>query len=108
MELKVFDNYNVLSAAAAEIIVNCIRDKPDALLCFASGDTPKLTYQLVAEIAKKEAVDISQCFFIGLDEWMGIPPENTGSCHYFLQQYLFSPIGMKPSQVHLFNALNTD
>jgi glucosamine-6-phosphate isomerase len=105
MELKIFKDYSELSMAAAIQIVNCIKSKPNAVLCFATGDTPKLAYQKVGEIAKQHNVDLTKCFFIGLDEWLGIPPANTGSCNYFLHHYLFVPLGIKSSQVHLFDAL---
>ena len=108
MQLKKFQDYTALSTAAAAMIIECVRKKPGALLCFATGDTPRLTYQLVAEIAKKEEVDFGNCFFIGLDEWLGIPPDNTGSCHHFLHQYLFIPLGIHPSQFQLFDGLTTN
>jgi glucosamine-6-phosphate isomerase len=108
MEIKVFEGYQGLSAAAAEIITNCVRVKPDALLCFATGDTPRLTYQLAVEIAKKDRIDFSQCFITGLDEWLGIPPDNTGSCHYFLHEYFLRPMNINLSQVFLFDAMTTD
>jgi len=105
MELKIYKDYNELSAAAAAMIIDCVKNKPEALLCFATGDSPKLAYEIVADRAVKEKVDFGQCFIIGLDEWMGVPPTNTGSCHWFLHEYLFNPIGIDPSQVHLFNAI---
>ncbi|MEI9909424.1 MAG: glucosamine-6-phosphate deaminase [Bacteroidota bacterium] len=108
MELKIFEDYTKLSDAAATMVIECIKNKPGAILCFASGDTPKLACQLIAEMAKKENINLSKCFFIGLDEWLGIEPENTGSCHYFFQQYLFAPSGIDRSQVHLFDALATN
>ena len=104
MELKIHKDYNELSAAAAAMIIDYVKNKPEALLCFATGDTPKLTYQLVAETAVKDEVDFGQCFIIGLDEWMGVSPDNPGSCHWFLHEYLFNPIGIDSSQVYLFNA----
>lgn len=108
MELKLFDTYETLSAAAASLIVDTIKKKHDAVLCFASGDTPKRAYELVAEIAKKEKVDFSKCILIGLDEWLGVPPDNPGSCHYFLQRYLIKPLGLHSKQVYLFDGLTTD
>ena len=105
MELKVFKDYSELSVAAAMMIVDCVKNNPGAVLCFATGDTPKLAYQQVAEIAKQNDVDFSKCFFIGLDEWMGISPSNTGSCNYFLHHYLFAPLGIKVTQIHLFDAI---
>ena len=105
MKLKVYKDYNELSAAAAAMIIDCVKAKPEALLCFATGNTPKLAYEMVADRAVKEKVDFSGTFIIGLDEWMGISPDNTGSCHWFLHEYLFKPMNMDASQIHLFNAL---
>jgi glucosamine-6-phosphate isomerase len=104
MKLKVFKDHNEQSAAVAEMIIDCVKTKPDALLCFATGDSPKLAYQLLATKAIKENIDFSRCFMIGLDEWIGISPGNTGSCHWFLNEYLFKPMNIDQSQIHLFNA----
>lgn len=108
MQLRIPENHSNLSIAAAAMIINYVKNKPGATLCFASGDTPKLAYQLVAETLRREGTDISKCFFIGLDEWLGIPPDNTGSCHYFLQHYLFAPMGATASQIHLFDGMTTN
>lgn len=108
MKITVAEDYTAMSAIAAAHIVNCLRNKPDALLCFASGETPKLAYQLVAEKVQQDDIDLNHAFFIGLDEWLGIPPENTGSCHYFLQENLFKPTGIDPTCVHLFDALTAN
>ncbi len=105
MEVKIYKDYNELSAVAAAMIIDCIKSKPEALLCFATGDTPRLAYQKAAESAIGDKIDTSGCFFIGLDEWMGIPPTNTGSCHWFLHEYLFKPMDIDPTQIHLFDAL---
>jgi glucosamine-6-phosphate isomerase len=105
MELKIFKDYSELSIAAAMQVINCVKSKPNAVLCFATGDTPKLAYQKIGEVAKQDNVDFTKCFFIGLDEWLGIPPANTGSCNYFLHHYLFAPLGINSSQVHLFDAM---
>ena len=108
MELKKYKDYHELSEAAAAMIIDCVKNKPEALLCFATGESPKLAYEIVADRAVKERVDFGQCFIIGLDEWMGVPPANTGSCHWFLHEYLFNPIGIDASQVHLFNAFGNE
>ena len=108
MLLKIHETYNAMSSAAAEMIIDTVNKNPKALLCFATGDTPKLTYQTLQEIAKEKEVNFSKCFFLGLDEWLGIPPQNTGSCHYFLHHFLFHPLSIGPSQIHLFNGMAVD
>jgi glucosamine-6-phosphate isomerase len=108
MEIKIYDSYKELSAAAADIIINVVKGKPEAVLCFATGNTPVMTYRLLAEKAKAGKVDFSKCFCIGLDEWLGVPLDNNGSCRFTLQQQVFHPLGITDSQVYLFNGMTTD
>lgn len=108
MTVKIFDDYNSMSAAAADIIIETVKNKPDALLCFATGNTPVRTYELLIEKVKAENTDFSKCFCIGLDEWVGVPKEKYGTCHYLLHHQVFNPLGIDPSQIHIFNGMNTD
>lgn len=105
MKVRVYKDYDQLSVSLASEMIGAIQTKPDSFFCLATGDTPKLAYQFFVEKVQEQSIDISKCFFVGLDEWLGIPPQNEGSCHYFLYKNLFSPLGIKASQIHLFNAL---
>lgn len=97
-----------MSLRAARYVTELIKSKPEALICIAAGDTPKLTCDLIARIAKKEKIDFSRGYFVSLDEWVGIAPSNEGSCHYFLRNYLFDPLKINENQTHIFNALADD
>jgi glucosamine-6-phosphate isomerase len=108
MELKRFRNYEELSDFAASEIANSIKNKPSLVLCLASGDTPRLTVELLVRKLKEEKIDHSKITFIGLDEWIGLPPTNSGSCHYFFQHKLIGPLGLHPSQYFLFDSRAND
>ena len=108
MEISIYKDYHELSLQAADRIIKQVEQKPDAVLCLAAGDTPRLTYDTIADRMVKENLDFGQCTFVGLDEWVDIPPGNEGSCHYFLQKHLFDPLRISPDQVHLFDALSSD
>jgi glucosamine-6-phosphate isomerase len=108
MTLEIFDNYDALSLAAANEIIAQVRRKPASVLCLAAGDTPRVAYRMVCQTAIGAGVDFSRCTFVGLDEWLGIPPDNEGSCFFFLQTNLFAPLNIASSQIHLFNALSSD
>ena len=108
MTLNIYKNHSELSAKAAEMIFAQVHRKPDAVLCLAAGDTPRLAYQILAERARSAKLDFSRCTFLGLDEWVGIPPENTGSCAYFLDTNLFDPLGISGEQIILFDAISDD
>lgn len=108
MILKIYEDHRQLSDAAADEIIALVKQKPDAVICLASGETPRLTCRLLVEKVKQQHVDVNQCTFIGLDEWVGIPPSNEGSCHYFFQHELFEPLQFRKEQIHLFDAMSAN
>ena len=108
MSLAIHDEYHTLSSHVADEIISQVKQKSESVLCLAAGDTPRLAYNLLVEKANRDHLDFSRCAFIGLDEWVGIPPNNPGSCAFFLQHNLFTPLGIAPAQVHLFNSMTGD
>jgi glucosamine-6-phosphate isomerase len=108
MEIKTYTDYETLSDAAADEIVTVLKQKPDAVICFASGHTPLLACKLLVEKIITQQVDILNATFLGLDEWVGVPPDNEGSCHYFLYNTIFNPLNLHSKQIHVFDALAED
>lgn len=108
MKIEVYENYEALSEAAAEVMVLAIKQKPNAVICFASGHTPLLACRLFVKKIKKQSINISAVSFLGLDEWVGVAPDNEGSCHYFLYNTIFNPLNLQSNQIHVFNALAND
>lgn len=108
MEVLVFKDYEALSAAAANQMLDLIRSDPYAVLCLASGSSPLRAYQCFADAVQKEQLDCSKCTIIALDEWLGVSPEDSGSCHYFLSENLLNPLNIPTRNVHLFDGLTTD
>lgn len=108
MKVIIEKDYESMSKVTAERIVEVIRNKPDALLCLAAGDTPRLAYSMIGAIAAGKDADLSKCKFVSLDEWVGIPPENEGSCQFFLRSVVFEPLKIDEDRIHLFNAMSND
>ncbi|MBS1508697.1 MAG: glucosamine-6-phosphate deaminase [Bacteroidetes bacterium] len=108
MTLRLFETHEALSLAVANEILQRIQRKPTSVICLATGDTPLRAYQLLAEQVAKNNVDVSQAHFVALDEWAGVPPSNPGSCRHFLTQHVFTPLAIKASHIHLFDALAAD
>ena len=106
MKLSVFPNHRLLSENASDEIIRLVRNKPNAVLCFASGDTPRLCYQLMVEKATAAKIDFSAISFVGLDEWVGISPDNEGSCHFFLENLVLKHLNFSRSNIHLFDGLS--
>lgn len=104
MTIQAFPDHDTLSQYTAEHIAAIVNQKPDALLCLASGDTPIETFRRFVKLAQEERVDVSQCTFVGLDEWVGFGPDDAGSCSYYVFRDLFIPLKLRPDQIYVFNA----
>lgn len=97
-----------MSRAAADIVIEQVLEKPNSLICFPSGESPSGMFKcLVADVAEGK-VDFSQCWFVGLDEWVGMDRNDEGSCTNFLLENFFVPAGIKLDQVMFFDAKATD
>jgi galactosamine-6-phosphate isomerase len=108
MEIKIYNNYETLATATANAMITLIQQKPNAVICLASGHTPLLPCQVFVKKVKEQNINISNVTFLGLDEWIGVPPANEGSCHYFLYNTVFTPLNLKHQQIHVFNSLSND
>jgi glucosamine-6-phosphate isomerase len=102
------NSYEELSDKAAEKIIEQVQNKPDSLLCLAGGDTPIGTYERMVDAVKNAKLDLSQCRFVGLDEWVGLGAENPASCLSYLNRHLFEPLGIKKEQIVFFDAKAED
>ena len=108
MQLNIYNDYETLSHHAADAIINLVKINPSAVLCLATGDSPRLAYKLMVKKVNEEQIDFSHCSFVALDEWVGVPPGNEGSCHYFLEANIFNPLKIAASNIYLFDALSND
>ncbi len=106
MNITKFKDHAELSAAVAQFIYELIKEKPNATLVLTSGDTPKLAYQILAKMAN--ASDFENAMIIGLDEWVGIPPESEGSCRYIVAENLLNPLVIPVENFTFFDSLSED
>lgn len=108
MQLIKFETHDQASAWIADQIISSLIKNPNLILCMASGDTPaKVCEHLVSKLIEGKT-DYSKLFFLGLDEWYGIGPEDTGSCAFSFYQRLINPLGLQKDRYHFFNALSDD
>ncbi|HEX5170942.1 MAG TPA: glucosamine-6-phosphate deaminase [Cyclobacteriaceae bacterium] len=108
MKILVFKNYEELSKRAAEEIASTIEAKPNAVICLASGDSPRRTCEIFVQEANQKRLDLSGAHFVGLDEWVGVSPDDPGSCQYFLRHNIINPLNVDRNHFHLFNVMASD
>lgn len=108
MKITISKDYRELSQTTADFISDFVRLKPDALLCFPSGESPTGTLQYLVQYAKDRQVDFSNCTFVGLDEWVGLNGSQEGSCQHYLHTHLLAPLQINRNKVFFFNACAPD
>lgn len=106
--MTVFDTPDLLAQSAAARVLDLVSKKPQAVICIASGDTPRLTNKYIVDGARSRHIDFSRVQFISLDEWVGIPSSNTGSCYYFLHETIFAPLAIPAAHIHFFHSTAFD
>lgn len=108
MNVSVLKDYEEMSKAAAEKIAELVNVNPNALVCFAAGSTPIGTFEILADLAADKKADFGSCKFIGLDEWVGMDKNDSGSCQETLWKTLFLPLKIKEENICFFDAKAKD
>jgi galactosamine-6-phosphate isomerase len=91
------DEETMSQAVAARLAVE-FRQRRNALICLASGASPKRAYELLVEHARAEPDLYSAARWVKLDEWGGLAMDDPGSCEQFLQRVLLAPLGVPPER----------
>ena len=94
------DDYEGLSAAAAEIMAEQIEASPDSVLGLATGSTPIGAYKQLIE-KYKAGLCFANIKAFNLDEYFPIPKTNDQSYDYFMKDQLFNHINIKPENIHI-------
>ncbi|MBK0378655.1 glucosamine-6-phosphate deaminase [Mucilaginibacter segetis] len=108
MKISIYNNYDKMSRAAADLVAEQLVNKPDSLICFPSGESPTGMLQHVISYANAGKIKLDKCHFIGLDEWVGMDETNEGSCKHYLYTNFFNKLNINDSQITLFNAKADD
>jgi len=108
MKVFIADGYEKMSKQAADDVVEIMNSRQQPLICTASGDSPAGLYKEIAERSNKKQVDVSNWFFVGLDEWVGMNGNDEGSCRYHLDKQLFQPLKIDNSKICFFDGRKKD
>ena len=95
MKVMIFNNYDEMSRAAADIMADVIKEKPNAVLGLATGSTPVGMYNCLADKCASGEIDFSEIKSVNLDEYYPISPDNRQSYRYFMNENLFSKVNIK-------------
>ncbi|ACT94030.1 glucosamine-6-phosphate deaminase [Dyadobacter fermentans] len=102
-KINIYPDYAYMSSAAAGRVIDLINHKPDSVICFPSGSSPKGMFDSLVTANQNGRVDFSKCIFVGLDEWIGLGAGDDGSCRDLLDRDFLKPIGLREDQIVFFD-----
>lgn len=101
---EVLPDEAAMSRRCAQLMAQCLRQKPNALLCLAAGSTALGTFREFIRMVRSGEVDVSQARFVSLDEWVGLSEEaREEDCGHFLHRNFYDPLDIPPERLTLFD-----
>ena len=101
MEVIVSESYEDMSRAAAQLVVETLNTKPNAVLGMATGSTPLGLYEELVRLYRSEGLDFSQVTTFNLDEYVGLPVTHDQSYHWFMQENFFKHVNIPTQNIYI-------
>lgn len=101
-------NYEEMSIEAGKRIVEKVRKNPNITLGLATGSTPQGVYQYLIQDHQAEGTSYKNVRTVNLDEYVGMPPADPNSYHYFMRENLFDHIDIADGNVNVPNGFAQD
>jgi len=103
INLQVKENPREVAEASADLICSRIAENPALSISFATGKTPLLLYEVLAERVRSGSVSFKQAAAFHLDEFLGISSSHPASYSMFLQQRVVEPLRFEKQNVFFMN-----
>ena len=101
MEVIIQRDYEQMSKAAAQVVVEVLNTKPNAVLGMATGSTPLGLYQELVRLFRAELIDFSRVTTFNLDEYVGLPMTHPQSYHHFMHEHFFQHVNIPRHQINI-------
>src|SRR6266550_1908971 len=90
-----------MSKVAAQLVVDVLNTKPNAVLGMATGSTPLGLYQELVRLHQAGQVDFSRVTTFNLDEYVGLPANHPQSYHYFMHEHFFQHVNIPRHNINI-------
>lgn len=108
MEVIIQPDAQSASVVAARLISHLLREKPNAVIGLATGNTPILLYNELVRKYREGHMDFSRVTTFNLDEFVGLDPKHPASYHSFMFKHLFDHINVPKNSIHIPDGMAAD
>lgn len=95
-----------IAQKAAQRYVQLLKEKPAAVLGYATGSTPLGLYAELVRLNKAGALDYTNVTTFNLDEYAGLDGTHDQSYRYFMNKNLFEHINIDLARTHVPSGLD--
>ena len=101
MKVIITENYDEMSKKAAEIMIELVKNTPNAILGLATGSSPIGMYQYMAKDCANGGASYKNVSTVNLDEYVGLTADHDQSYAYFMRTNLFDHIDIDQKNTNL-------
>lgn len=101
MDVIVLRDSDTVAAEGAALVLQVLRQKPNAVFGLASGRTPLTMYKRLIDDSRAECLSFKDVTTFNLDEYLGLQPDDAQSYRAYMQRELFDHIDIDPDNVFL-------
>ena len=108
MKYIIYKDYETMSRAAADFVIEKVNNKPDLVVCFPTGSTPIRMYELLVEANKAGKVDFSKANVLAVDGYTDMAADHERNFSRFLHDNLYNHCNFDPSKIKLMKTDASD
>ena len=101
IELIITNNYEEMSQRAADIIIELLLKKHNAVLGLATGSTPIGLYKILIEKNNSKKISFKDVITYNLDEYCDIPKNHEQSYFSYMNHNFFDHIDINKNNTHI-------
>ncbi len=105
MEIRIFENKEALSRAAAGYFIDVIKKEAKPVLGLATGSSPLGLYEKLIESYNRGEISFENVHTYNLDEYVGLDGDHPQSYRSFMNENLFKHVDIKLENTKVPNGL---
>jgi len=108
MKLQVCGSVNEAGSVTAELVLDQLLRKPSSVLGLPTGQTALAVYDSLVSLYRAGRADFSQVHTVNLDEYVGLPSDDSRSFRGFMERHLFRHVNVRADHVHFLDGCARD
>ncbi len=108
MEVRITEDYEEMSDAAAELVLRQIHEKPDSVLGLTAGSSPMGLYRRMQEAYREGRADFSKVRIFTLSEYIGLDEKDEQSFAYYTRKNFCEGLNLAEENICMPNGMADD